>query len=120
GPPRVQVPPAPGPPVVLRAHQRRHRAAARRAARRGGARQAGRRVSTGPRLDVTGDGDGGRRDLSGDRAHAGELELVDRVEPRPVVSREVGFHGRVWDVVSEVVDLGAAGRVTRDYIDHPG
>jgi len=77
-------------------------------------------VSTGPRLDVTGDGDGGRRDLSGDRAHAGELELVDRVEPRPVVSREVGFHGRVWDVVSEVVDLGAAGRVTRDYIDHPG
>lgn len=37
-----------------------------------------------------------------------------------MLAREVAFAGRVWDVVSEVVDLGAAGAVTRDYIDHPG
>lgn len=49
-----------------------------------------------------------------------EPELIDRLDPRPVLAREVGFVGRVWDVVSEVVDLGAAGTVTRDYIDHPG
>lgn len=48
------------------------------------------------------------------------MELSDRVEPRPVRSRTVGFEGHVWDVVSEVVDLGAAGLVTRDFIDHPG
>lgn len=49
-----------------------------------------------------------------------DLELVDRLRPRPVLDREVGFSGRVWDVVCEVVDLGAAGAVTRDFIDHPG
>ena len=48
------------------------------------------------------------------------MELVDRVAPRPVLGRRVGFAGRVWDVVSDEVDLGAAGTVTRDYIDHPG
>lgn len=49
-----------------------------------------------------------------------DAELRDRPDRLPVLAREVGFSGRVWDVVSEVVDLGAAGVVTRDYIDHPG
>lgn len=28
--------------------------------------------------------------------------------------------GVIWDVVSDVVDLGAAGTVTREYLRHPG
>ena len=46
--------------------------------------------------------------------------LLDSVSPRPVRSRETAFSGRVWDVVTDVVDLGEAGEVTRDYIRHPG
>ena len=48
------------------------------------------------------------------------MELEDLAQARPVRSRELVFTGRVWDVVREVVDLGAAGEVTRDFIDHPG
>lgn len=48
------------------------------------------------------------------------MELEDLDDRRPVTSREVVFEGRVWNVVREVVDLGPAGQVTRDYIDHPG
>lgn len=48
------------------------------------------------------------------------MELRDLADSRPVRSRTVGFSGQVWEVVSEVVDLGAAGTVTRDFIDHPG
>lgn len=48
------------------------------------------------------------------------MRLSDRVDPRPVRSRTTGFAGAVWDVVREVVDLGRAGEVTRDFIDHPG
>jgi len=48
------------------------------------------------------------------------MDLSDSTSTRPVRSREVVFEGRVWNVVRDVVDLGAAGEVTRDYIDHPG
>ena len=48
------------------------------------------------------------------------MDLTDRPSTRPVRSREVAFEGRVWNVVREVVDLGPAGEVTRDFIDHPG
>ena len=48
------------------------------------------------------------------------MRLSDRPDPRPVRSRTTGFSGAVWDVVSDVVDLGAAGEVTREFIDHPG
>ncbi|NLJ54909.1 MAG: NUDIX hydrolase [Intrasporangiaceae bacterium] len=48
------------------------------------------------------------------------MELIDETDPRPVLSRATAFRGHVWDVVTEVVDLGAAGTVTRDFIDHPG
>lgn len=47
-------------------------------------------------------------------------ELVDRVEPRPVPASEVALQGRVWDVRRDTVDLGEAGTVTREYVDHPG
>lgn len=48
------------------------------------------------------------------------MRLVDRPDPRPVRSRTTAFAGAVWDVVREVVDLGRAGEVTRDFISHPG
>jgi 8-oxo-dGDP phosphatase len=47
-------------------------------------------------------------------------ELRDVIGRRPVVSTELDFHGRVWDVVTDHVDLGAAGVVVRDYVRHPG
>jgi ADP-ribose pyrophosphatase len=51
---------------------------------------------------------------------AGRLELRDSIGTRPVMASELAFSGRVWDVVSDQVDLGAAGVVTRDYVRHPG
>ncbi len=47
-------------------------------------------------------------------------KLRDRIDPQPVVSRTSAYEGRVWDVISDVVDLGAAGHVTRDYVEHTG
>lgn len=47
-------------------------------------------------------------------------ELADLTKPRPVVSRTREFTGAVWDVDSDVVDLGDAGRVTRHYVQHTG
>lgn len=49
-----------------------------------------------------------------------EGPLADVVAPRPVVSRAVQFEGRVWDVVTDKVDLGAGGVVHRDYVRHTG
>ncbi len=46
--------------------------------------------------------------------------LVDRYDPRPVRRRATAFTGRVWDVVTDDVDLGPAGVVTRDYVQHTG
>lgn len=46
--------------------------------------------------------------------------LRDRLEPRPVRSAVRSFEGRVWDVVTEEVDLGDGGVVTRDFVDHTG
>ncbi len=47
-------------------------------------------------------------------------ELADLPAPRPVASRTREFTGQVWDVDSDVVDLGDAGTVTRHYIQHTG
>lgn len=47
-------------------------------------------------------------------------ELSDRIDPPPVRSSEVAMSGRIWDVLRDVVDLGDAGEVTREYVDHPG
>jgi ADP-ribose pyrophosphatase len=46
--------------------------------------------------------------------------LKDVIGPKPVRTSDVVFSGRIWDVRRDVVDLGEAGEVTREYIDHPG
>jgi ADP-ribose pyrophosphatase len=46
--------------------------------------------------------------------------LRDRLDPRPVLSTTTSFHGRVWDVVTDEVDLGEGGVVHRDFVDHTG
>ncbi len=46
--------------------------------------------------------------------------LRDRLDPRPVLSSVRSFEGRVWDVVTEEVDLGDGGVVTRDFVEHTG
>ena len=47
------------------------------------------------------------------------VPLADMVASRPILGRFLAFRGRLWDVVSERVDLGGEV-VTRDFIDHPG
>jgi 8-oxo-dGTP pyrophosphatase MutT (NUDIX family) len=47
-------------------------------------------------------------------------ELVDEVQSAPVRSSEKVMSGYVWNVRRDVVDLGEAGEVTREYVDHPG
>ncbi len=44
----------------------------------------------------------------------------DRYDAQRVVSSQTSFAGRVWEVRTDVVDLGDAGEVTRDYIQHTG
>lgn len=51
----------------------------------------------------------------------GAGELTDRVDPRRVLSSQTVYEGRIWDVVSEQVELSDDGpRMTRDFITHPG
>lgn len=50
----------------------------------------------------------------------GRPELVDEVVDRRVVDRSTAYEGMVWDVQRDVVDLGDAGQVTREYVEHPG
>src|SRR5690606_30978577 len=100
GPPGVQVTPAPGAPALRRVGRRGPRRAAQPAPGRGRA-HPGRLMTLGaPRLSLA--------------------DLVDLVEPRPVPTSEVALRGRVWDVRRDTVDLGEAGTVTREYVDHPG
>jgi len=47
-------------------------------------------------------------------------DLADRLERRPVLDTAVVFEGVVWDVRRDTVDLGEAGEVRREYVDHPG
>ena len=46
--------------------------------------------------------------------------LADIVRPRPVLHSRRSFTGRVWDVTTDMVNLGSSGVVTRDYVHHPG
>ena len=48
------------------------------------------------------------------------VDLIDRLERRPVLDTAVVFEGMVWDVRRDTVDLGEAGEVRREYVDHPG
>nr|WP_040399864.1 NUDIX hydrolase [Cellulomonas massiliensis] len=45
--------------------------------------------------------------------------LQDVPTERPVLRHDVLHHGLVWDVVSDVVDLGDS-QVVREYVDHTG
>lgn len=47
-------------------------------------------------------------------------DLADRLDGRPVLQTALAYRGMVWDVRSDVIDLGDAGTVTREYVDHPG
>lgn len=44
---------------------------------------------------------------------------VDRPAPRPVLAHTDLHHGKIWDLVSETVDLGES-QVVREFVDHPG
>jgi len=47
-------------------------------------------------------------------------DLGDEVVERPVSASDVVYHGLVWDVRRDSVDLGDAGPVMREYVEHPG
>ncbi|MGL4743208.1 MAG: NUDIX domain-containing protein [Dermatophilaceae bacterium] len=53
---------------------------------------------------------------------ADDASVVLRDEPyrAPIVSSAVVHRGMVWDVVADQFDLGAAGRLRREYVAHPG
>ena len=55
-----------------------------------------------------------------DAPRGADAPLADVVAPRPVLSTVLDFHGKVWDVVTDEVDLGLGGVVHRDYIKHTG
>ena len=46
--------------------------------------------------------------------------LADLVEPQHPTSSRMLFTGRIWDIIEETFDLGAAGSLTREIVDHPG
>jgi 8-oxo-dGDP phosphatase len=50
----------------------------------------------------------------------GPAGVADEIDPRPVLRHERLYDGRIIDLVRDDVDLGAAGTVTREYVDHPG
>jgi ADP-ribose pyrophosphatase len=49
-----------------------------------------------------------------------EEPLQDLFAPRTVTGRETVFSGMVWDVVRDTIDLGEAGVVRREYVQHTG
>lgn len=58
---------------------------------------------------------------SGTSAAEVATDLADRIEPAKVLSSNTSFAGHVWDVRTDVVELGGdGGTVTRDYVQHPG
>jgi 8-oxo-dGTP pyrophosphatase MutT (NUDIX family) len=46
--------------------------------------------------------------------------LADAVADRDVVRSTQRFHGRVWDIRTDLVDLGDGQQVERDLVVHPG
>lgn len=47
-------------------------------------------------------------------------DLHDVAAPRPVRATTERFHGKVWDIATDEVDLGAGRTVVRDYVRHTG
>lgn len=58
--------------------------------------------------------------MSSDLPVVGADALGDDLTSKPVVSSEVAFTGMVWDVRRDRIDLGVAGQVSREYVEHPG
>ena len=48
------------------------------------------------------------------------LQIADEASDRPVERTEELYRGRKFGMTLDVVDLGAGGVVTREYLDHPG
>jgi len=48
------------------------------------------------------------------------VPFADQPGAMHVLHSRRSFTGRVWDVTSDLVDLGESGVVTRDYVHHPG
>jgi ADP-ribose pyrophosphatase len=51
---------------------------------------------------------------------ADDEPFEDLLRPRMVHGSETVYRGMVWDVVRDFVDLGEAGVVQREYVQHPG
>ncbi len=47
-------------------------------------------------------------------------ELADTPADLPITASERVFRGRIWNVARETVDLGEAGEVTREFVEHTG
>ncbi|MGZ4612862.1 MAG: NUDIX domain-containing protein [Kineosporiaceae bacterium] len=50
----------------------------------------------------------------------GGSSFRDAFAPRKVLEHEIVYHGLVWDVVRDTVDLGEGGIVQREYVQHTG
>lgn len=48
------------------------------------------------------------------------MTLSDSITDLPIVSSQLLHKGHIFDLVREEVDLGEAGTVSRDFVDHPG
>jgi len=46
--------------------------------------------------------------------------IADQSFSYPVLESHLAWHGRIFDAISDTVDLGTAGIVPREYIKHPG
>jgi ADP-ribose pyrophosphatase len=53
-------------------------------------------------------------------ARTADSLLADAVADRHVVRSTERFHGRVWDIRTDLVDLGDGQQVERDLVVHPG
>jgi len=62
-------------------------------------------------------------EISADAA-ADDAMVLDHFDPRRVAGSEIAFHGVIWDIVAEDVDLGGADGesrvVRREFVRHPG
>lgn len=45
-------------------------------------------------------------------------DLADRDNPREIIDSARVYHGRIWDVIRDQIDLGHGRVVERDYVDH--
>jgi len=48
------------------------------------------------------------------------MMLQDVAAELPVLEHRTVFQGKIFDLVADTVDLGEAGVVYREYVDHPG